>query len=318
MTMKKTIVTALLCSIVTAGAGANFNEKDFNICTPHKIIVDDLVSEIQDLKDQDLIGQIEDLKFEKREKENEINSIASSARNARHRAESLEDRLHVLSTQMGKLQAAEKRKIAQGKSEIEQGKREKLDNERKKGKCKGGLLGTFCRKKYRSRIKDAEKKISRGQHKIKAAQNAIVNLPKEKAALPAKIAKANAEVSSLQSQLTQARTAKPTVVQLRGKIERLEDQNANLHMQIDQLEGELNVAHSTLGQCQNMKKLAKAYKVLKKRAQDFKAEPALCDNVDMMLDMADKAFEKKGIRDAHKIVCEESEVPADDFQVAVQ
>jgi chromosome segregation ATPase len=316
--MKKTIVTALLCSIVTAGAGANFEEKDFKICTPHKIIVDDLVTEIEDLKDQDLIGQIENLKFEKREKENEISAIASSARNARHRAESLEDRLHLLSTQMGKLKADEKRKIAQGKAEIEQGKKDKIHNQRKKDKCKGGLLGTFCRKKYRSRIKDAEKKISRGQQKITTAQNAIVNLPKEKAALPAKIAKANAEVSSLQSQLTQARTAKPTVVQLRGKIERLVEQNANLHMEIDNLEGELSMAQGTLGQCQKMTKLAKAYKVLKKKAQEFKAEPVLCDNVDMMLDMADKAFQKKGIRDAHQIVCEESEVPADDFQVAVQ
>jgi chromosome segregation ATPase len=188
----------------------------------------------------------------------------------------------------------------------------------KKGKCKGGLLGTFCRKKYRSRIKDAERKISHGQSKIRNANAAIANFPKEKAALPAKIAKANNEVSSLQGQLTQARTAKPTVVQLRGKIQRLEDQNANLQQEINQIESELSRAEAVHGQCQNMKKLAKAYKVLTKRAQDFKAEPALCDNVDMMLDMADRNFEKKGIRDAHKIVCEMSEIPADDFQVSVQ
>ena len=190
--------------------------------------------------------------------------------------------------------------------------------EKKKSKCKGGLLGTFCRKKYRSRIKDAEQKMSRGQSKINAANSAIANFPKEKAALPAKIAKANAEVSSLQSQLTAARTAKPTVVQLRGKIERLEEQNANLHAEINQMEDELNHAQAVFGQCQNMKKLAKAYKVLKKRAEDFKAEPELCDNVDMMIDMANKPFQKKGIRDAHKIVCDVVEIPADDFQVSVQ
>lgn len=318
MTMKKTIVAALLCSIATVGAGANFDEKDYKICTPHKIIVDDLITEIQALKDQDLVGKIQDLRFQKREKENEIQSIASSAKNARNRAESLESRLHVLSTQMDKLIGAEKRKIAQGQSDIAQGKKDKAHNEMKKSKCKGGLLGTFCRKKYRGRIKDAERKMANGESKIRSAKAAIASFPQEKASLPAKIAKAQAEVTSLQGQLTAARTAKPTVVQLRGKIERLEEQNANLHAEINQMEGQLNQAESILGQCQNMKKLAKAYKVLIKRAEDFKAEPALCDNVDMMLDMADKAFEKKGIRDAHKVVCDIAEIPADDFQVSVQ
>ncbi len=313
--MKKTIVTAILCTFVTAGAGANF-QQDFKICSPHKIIVDDIVGEIEELRDQDLNGQIQDLRFQKSEKENEIHSIANSVSSARSRANQLESRLQVLTTKMGQLQKAEKSKIRQAQNEVVAGQKERAHNQMKKDGCKSGIRGTFCRKKYRSRIKKAEQKVAQAQQKKARAQKVLVNLPKEKAALPAKIARVQADVSSLQGQLTSARTAKPTVVQLRKKIDHLEERNRNLHVEIDNLEADLGMAEKTLGSCQKMKKLAKAYKVLQRKAAQFKAEPVLCDNVDTMIDMADKAFQKKGINDAHKIVCEGSEVIGDDFQVS--
>ena len=40
-------------------------------------------------------------------------------------------------------------------------------NKRKKDECRGGLLGTFCRDKYRGRIKDAEKKFTQAKAKKK-------------------------------------------------------------------------------------------------------------------------------------------------------
>ena len=297
MKANKTIITALLTTLTIA---PTFAEK---VCAPHEMIVADLQDELSQVEDNSYSHKISSIRSKKSQRESEITSKERNLSSAQGIQGKLERRMHQLTHNMKKIKSDLSSSIVSEKRNISSKQHEVAKNDRKKSDCKSGLFGSFCRKKYRARAQKANDSIASSQRRIKSAQSKLTQLPKEKAALPGKVAQAKQTTHNAKIQLKDVLSMKPSVSQMQKQINRLTQKQQEVGQEVVQLEEQLVEAQEVQEQCVQTVKVAKAYPVLKKQIKVLKQDPELCDNIGVLLDLADKQFKRKAIKDAAKIVC---------------
>ena len=302
MKMINVKIAALLTGL-TLGMTPSHAAKDLKICTPHKLIIQDLESELSSLGSNNFEARIDHLEREISSRQSKINSLDKSIGNARAHKRNLEQRLKLLTHSMDKVVAQLNQKIKEGKKQETQGKADLAHNEKKKSECKSGLRGTFCRKKYRSRIKDAKRDIEAAKNKQAQAAKKKAGLPTEKKALPGKIAQAKNKMQDLESQLSDVMAMKPSISQMENRIDKLISQGQQAQQQRVVLQDQIAQAEEALNSCQKMVKKGKAYPIMKAQVKAFLNEPTLCDSMESLMSYADKPFKKMALKDAYAIAC---------------
>ena len=315
--ISKNLFTGLLLTLIipTTALGDDFSLQKFdniNICGPFKTMENDLLNEKDQLNPAQVESKISQLSHVKKSKISDISSKKNKLQQAANKFGSLQQRLIRLSNHMDQEVALLQGIINQSNQQMNNALIKKKKNQKKKDDCKSGIFGSICRKKYRGRIKDAENEFNKAKNKKIKTSKKMANLPNELQALPGKISQSQSQVEFLQSELVIAETAKPTINELNKRIDHLYTKLNSIQNALSEIQEQLIVVGDSLAKCRHIKKLAKAYPVLIDHAQMFKSNPALCNNLSTLVNLAEKPAQKKGITDAHKIVCEGTAITNDD------
>lgn len=319
MTVRSRLVAAVLFSTLGAGTALaqdfdftyndqiNFGQdryKKINVCTPHKMLIQDIARELEELNPSQLMAKITKLQTEKEMRESKIASLESDLAGVKNKKRQQEKRLDQLTHNMDQVVNRIQRKVTQAERDMAQAQRDITHNQKKRSECRGGLLGSFCRSKYKDRIEDARNAFEKAKAEKQQAQNEIAKLPREKAILPGKIAKLAQKEGELQVALDDVITMTPSLDKLAMKIQGLSAQVNEIQHERRGLQRDMDSAQDAFESCRHMRFQAKAFDVTKKQATAFKQNPELCDQVDYLVQVADKPVTKHGIREAHKLVCD--------------
>ncbi len=311
MSKKTTAAVLIALSVFSANSvlasDRNFNSDEFkklNVCAPHVDIVQDISTQIRELKNDSTAQEIDSLENKIDKRKNTITSLKNNVSNLRSQKTTKERRLDKLTNNMSQLIAEIDKLIAQEDKNIRDAQASVDHNKKKKSECKGGLLGSFCRKKYRSRIEDAEKNRDKAKARKTAQIQKKSSLPGEKKALPGQIANLQKQIVKVGQELSAAENAKPSLAEMEKRLQRLENQNQAVTEKKKRLKKQLNVAENTLEKCRHLRFQSQVYETMMEQAQAFRERPSLCREVDYLVRTADKEFKKRGIQDASNLVCD--------------